>query len=379
MFAEWAKVAKKWSSLEPYQLYRKLRHSKPQRAATPQDLQELNKRYEALGDRDPRLCPDCGCAASRVLRTQKTRQWVFSWRQCRHCTREFRTSQPTTVRDVEAEQADRRETQAMEDELNSLYAFVEAQVPQWLSLVPLLDEKRDARTDEQKVRASLELYGNLLQKDLDSCQAGPVRRKPKSSSAPSKPPVDEAKQRQTLDEFLAANPHITDAHAVREGTGLTVWKIHRSSPWQAHLERVLEAYLDSYSEATLRSVERDLGIDTTKASGMQAWRRFKGQAEAAALPESQLSDAMLACRPDERQSAPEDVAERRETIFKILLENSSPDVRSRLHKLSESQRTSLVEHLVSDPTLTERQGEVAVEAMLSVAEAYLDELSPPRR
>jgi hypothetical protein len=182
-----------------------------------------------------------------------------------------------------------------------------------------------------------------------------------------------------LEDYVRRNPDATDVKAASDCAGIRVWHINRSAIWRSHLEAVLERYLDCHPEATLRTIERDLDIDATKASGMQAWKRFKGRARAAVPAESHLSDATLACRPDEGQSAPPDVAEHRESIFQILLDNAAEELRSRLKRMTRTQQISLVERLVSDPTLNGLEGELAIQGMLNIADSYRDDLAPKRR
>jgi RNase P subunit RPR2 len=161
MFAKYAEVAKRWSTVQSYQDYRKFKFAKPTRATNPEEMEAIAIR-EKSG-----LCPRCDSSFAPISAEYRVENRIFLQRKCHDCGFKYTFREFAPVPDVTAEEALRAKAKECEDELNRLFAFVEAKVPQWLPLVPLLDKKLDPRTDEEKARSARELQAKLLQRALE--------------------------------------------------------------------------------------------------------------------------------------------------------------------------------------------------------------------
>jgi hypothetical protein len=202
-------------------------------------------------------------------------------------------------------------------------------------------------------------------------------------------PVQTRQHGQTNDQLVSQylgthpSPRIDE---VIQATGLSEQRIRQTQAWKDHEESALQKYLLDHPDAGTRDVQRNFCFSPAKTAGMNAWKAHMARKKAAKPPrkikEKQLTDGMVRNRPNDDSADPSEVVDRREQIFRVVLENADPETKAELQRLPETDRASLVEHIlrVMDCNdLSARDSTQALQIMMEVAKSWLDEKEQHRR
>jgi hypothetical protein len=184
---------------------------------------------------------------------------------------------------------------------------------------------------------------------------------------------------------LTDNPAASLKEVMSE-TGLTEGKIRRTSAWKDHEEGLLNDYLKDCPQATTADVAAALGFSAAKTAGMRAWKDHRARREAARprhqVKERPLARATLECRPDKGTVDPTETAERRELIFRAVLEDADRDTKARLNGLTDGEREALGEHVLMqmDDGAWEGRGQAETRAIVAeVVRSWLEDHEQERR
>jgi hypothetical protein len=204
----------------------------------------------------------------------------------------------------------------------------------------------------------------------------------KTSLAPRANEQHDTSNEEIVREYVATNPDAMKDEAA-ESTGLTATTIERTQAWKDHDDKRVENYIVAEKkegrEPSIKGIMWLLKCSKGYASERPPWRKHRDSIKRS-VRERTLTDNMQNILPDDADRSL--TAENRDEIFVIVLEASDPQTRKRFEKLSLTDRSSLIDYILSafadaDPNARTEQERKSLLVLL--AEGWLDQREQDRR
>ena len=110
--------------------------------------------------------------------------------------------------------------------------------------------------------------------------------------------------------------------------------------------------------------------------------RKKAGKPARKIKERPLTDSTAKCRPDERAVDPCERVDNRDQLFRAILEHAIPDIRGQMNRLSQTERETLLDHILGNIEVDAFHGpdrDRTLKIALETAQSWLEVRQQERR